>query len=119
VFFLIKSVMDQITYADFSKVEFRIGEIIEAVKVPESDKLIRMRVDFGEMGVKTVYSGIHKWYKPEDLINKKTVFVVNMIPKKIMGEESEAMIFTADDEESDKISILLLEKEMKNGIKVI
>ena len=77
-----------------------------------------MRVDFGEMGVKTVYSGICKWYSPEDLINKKTVFVVNMIPKKIMGEESEAMIFAADDEENDKISILLLEQEMENGVKV-
>lgn len=111
--------MDQITYVDFSKVEFRIGQIIEAVRVLESDKLIRMRVDFGEMGVKTVYSGIYKWYAPEDLINKKTVFVVNMIPKKIMGEESEAMIFTADDEDNDKISLLFLEKDVKNGAKVI
>ncbi|MFA5827967.1 MAG: methionine--tRNA ligase [Candidatus Shapirobacteria bacterium] len=110
--------MDQITYADFSKVEFRVGQIIEAVCVPKSEKLIRMRVDFGELGVKTVYSGIHKWYEPEELIDKKTVFVVNMVPKKIMGEESEAMIFAADDEENGMISILLLEKDMKNGVKV-
>lgn len=110
--------MDQITYADFSKIDFRVGQIVEAVKVPESEKLIKMKVDFGDMGMKTVYSGIYKWYKPEDLVNKKTVFVVNMVPKKIMGEESEAMIFGADDEEEGVMSILLLEKEMKNGVKV-
>jgi len=111
--------MDQITYADFSKVDFRVGQIIEAIKVPESEKLIRMRVDFGEMGIKTVYSGIYKWYSPEYLINKKTVFVVNMVPKKIMGEDSEAMIFGADDEENNSMSLLLLDKDIKNGARVI
>jgi len=110
--------MDQITYADFSKVDFRIGQIIEAISIPESEKLIRMRVDFGAFGIKIVYSGIYKWYKPEELINKKTVFVVNMIPKKIMGEESEAMIFGAEDEEKEIMSILILEKDMENGVRV-
>lgn len=110
--------MDLIDYADFAKVEFRIGEIKEAVKVPESEKLIRMRVDFGEFGEKTVFSGIYKWYKPEDLIGKKTVFVLNIKPRKIMGELSEAMIFAAGDEENNNVSILFLDKDVKNGTQV-
>jgi methionyl-tRNA synthetase len=111
--------MEQINYADFAKVEFRIGKIIEAKDVEESDKLIRMIVDFGEeLGQKVVFSGIRKWYSASDLLNKKTVFVVNIIPKKIMGEESGAMIFGAEDEKLNQMSILLLDKDLPAGSKV-
>jgi len=111
--------MEQITYADFAKVEFRVGEIVEAKNVEESDKLIRMIVDFGqELGQKIVYSGIRHWYSPTDLLNKKTIFVINIVPKKIMGEESGAMIFAAEDKSDDKLSILILEKDLPNGTKV-
>ena len=111
--------MDSISFEDFAKVDFRVGQITEAVEVEGSDKLIRMVVDFGsEMESKVVFSGIKKWYSAKDLINKRSVFVVNMIPKKIMGEVSEAMIFGAEDEVEDQMSILLLDKELKNGTKV-
>lgn len=110
--------MDLIDYADFAKVEFKIGEIKEAEKVEESEKLVKLKVDFGEFGEKTVFSGIYKWYKPENLIGKKTVFVMNVKPKKIMGELSEAMIFAAGDEENDNVSILFLDKDVKNGTQV-
>lgn len=111
--------MEEINYADFAKVEFRVGEIVEAVNVEESDKLIRMIVDFGEeLGQKVVFSGIRHWYSPLELLNKKTVFVVNIIPKKIMGEESGAMIFGAEDEDSDQMSILMLDKDLPVGTKV-
>ncbi len=111
--------MDQITYADFAKVDFRVGEIVEANNVEQSEKLIRLIVDFGEdIGKKIVFSGIRKWYQPEELINKKTVFVTNMIPKKIMGEESGAMIFGAETEDGSEMSILILEKDLPKGSKV-
>ena len=111
--------MEQITYDDFAKVEFRVGEIVEAIEVEKSEKLIRLVVDFGkELGQKIVYSGIKKWYSPADLLNIKTVFVVNMIPKKIMGEESGAMIFGAEDEENNQMSLLTLDKDLPAGTKV-
>lgn len=108
--------MDQIKYDDFAKVEFMIGEIKEAIKVEESEKLLRLQVDFGEENLRTVFSGIAKNYNPEELIGKKTVFVTNIIPRKIMGEESEAMIFAAENDE--KNSILFLDKDLPNGSKV-
>jgi len=108
--------MDQIKYDDFAKVEFKIGEIKEAVEVEGSEKLLRLQVDFGEEKLRNIFSGIKKWYNPIDLIGKKTVFVTNIHPRKIMGVESEAMIFAAGDEEN--ISILLLDKDAKNGTKV-
>ena len=118
--------MDQITWNDFAKIEFRVGEIVEAKNVETSEKLIRMVVDFGqELGQKVVFSGIRKYYQPEELLNKKTVFIVNMVPKKIMGEESQAMIFAASTEVaasqgavSEEMSILLLEIDLPNGSKV-
>lgn len=115
--------MEQINYADFAKVEFRVGEIIEAEDVEKSEKLLRLLVNFSdELGQKIVYSGIKQWYSPADLLNKKTVFVVNMIPKKIMGEESEAMIFAASADatasQGEKLSILILDKELPVGTKV-
>jgi len=116
---MLKLLMELITYDDFAKVEFRVGEILEAKAVEKSEKLIRMVVDFGEdFGKKIVFSGIRKWYEPLQLLNVKTVFIVNMPPKKIMGEESQAMIFAAEDETDNKISILLLETEIKNGSRV-
>ena len=110
--------MDQIKYDDFAKVQFLVGEIKEAVEVEESDKLLRLQVDFGEENLRNVFSGIKKWYKPEDLIGKKTVFVTNIVPRKIMGEESQAMIFGAEDLAEENMSILLLDKDLPNGSKV-
>lgn len=108
--------MELISYDYFNKVDVRVGQIVEVIKVERSDKLLRMKVDFGEMGIKIVFSGIYTWYKPEDLINKKTVFVVNVEPKKVIGELSEAMIFAAGDGETT--STLWLDKDVPNGTRV-
>lgn len=112
--------MEQIKYEDFTKVEMRVGKIVEAINVEESEKLIRMIVDFGpEIGQKLVFSGIRHWYQPGELLNKTSIFVVNMLPKKIMGEESSAIILGAENEDEDKLSILFLEKEMPLGTRVL
>jgi len=110
--------MDQIKYDDFAKVEFLVGQIREAVEVEGSEKLLRLQVDFGEENLRTVFSGIKKWYSPTDLIDKKTVFVTNIRPRKIMGEESQAMIFGAEDGSGENMSILLLDKDLPVGSKV-
>jgi methionyl-tRNA synthetase len=110
--------MDQIKYDDFAKVEFKVGEIKEAVEVEGSEKLLKLQVDFGEENLRTVFSGIKKWYSPGDLVGKKTVFVTNIKPRKIMGEESQAMIFAAENETGENISLLLLDKDLPVGSKV-
>jgi methionyl-tRNA synthetase len=110
--------MDQIKYDDFAKVEFKIGEIKEAIEVEGSEKLLRLQVDFGEENLRTVFSGIKKWYSPTDLIGKKTVFVTNITPRKIMGEESQAMIFGAEDQDGENMSVLFLDKDLPVGSKV-
>ena len=69
---------DLIGVEDFLKIELRVGEINGAESVPESDKLIIMKVDFGEHGKRTILAGIAKSYQPSDLIGKQAVFVVNL-----------------------------------------
>ncbi|MBU1200568.1 methionine--tRNA ligase [Patescibacteria group bacterium] len=86
-----------VSYSDFEKLDFRVGEVVEA-SVPEwSNKLLRLEVDFGdEIGKRIIFSGIKKWYKPEDLVGQKYIFLVNMEPKKMGEEESEGMMIMAD-----------------------
>jgi methionyl-tRNA synthetase len=85
-----------ITYDDFAKLDLRVGTVINCEEKEGSDKLLRLTVDFGEEGKRNILSGIKKWYKPADLINKQFVFVFNLAPRKMMGEDSEGMILAAD-----------------------
>ncbi len=118
--------MEEIKYADFAKVEFKVGEIKEAIIVPDSEKLLRLQVDFGEEKLRTVFSGIRKYYDPNYLVGKKTVFVTNVSPRRIMNEMSEAMIFAASKEIKNEeneiidedVSVLFLDKDVPNGSKV-
>lgn len=114
--------MDPITIDDFAKADLRVGEILTAVKVEWSEKLIKMEVDFGNPlsggGKKIVFSGILKWYQPEELVGKQAVFVINLPEKKIREEISQAMILTAYKAETDTLSILMIDKKMDNGTKV-
>ena len=88
-----------IAYADFDKLDIRVGTVIEASAPEWSAKLIRYVVDFGEtIGKRVLFSGIRKWYAPEDLIGKQYCFVVNLEPKKMGEEESQGMMIMADTE---------------------
>ena len=72
-----------------------VGQITQAEKVEDSNKLLRLQVDFGDEN-RQVISGIAKYYSTEELLNKKLVFVTNLAVRKIMGLESQAMILAAD-----------------------
>ncbi|HVF69215.1 MAG TPA: hypothetical protein VNA13_01475 [Xanthomonadales bacterium] len=87
-----------INYDDFAKLDIRVGTVIECVEKEGSDKLLRLTVDFGDEGTRNILSGIKQWYKPLDLKDKQFVFVFNLEPRKIMGEESEGMILAAEGE---------------------
>lgn len=115
--------MDKVTYDDFSKLDIRIGTIVEA-EVPEwSHWVMKLTVEFGEeLGTKIVFSGIMKFYKPDELVGKQFPFVINLEPKKIGPEKelSEAMMIMAvpkDDEETAPV-LFQLQSEVDNGTKV-
>ncbi|HJW43889.1 MAG TPA: methionine--tRNA ligase [Geothrix sp.] len=80
----------------FFKVDLRVGRILEAERVPKSDKLIKMKVDIG-LEQRTIVGGIGKAYDPEQLLNRQVVVVANLAPRKLMGIESHGMLLAASD----------------------
>lgn len=87
-----------ILFEDFAKLDLRVGKILDCEEKEGSDRLLRLTVDFGEEGKRTVLSGIKEWYRPEDLMGKLFIFVFNLAPRNIMGEESQGMILATDGE---------------------
>lgn len=87
-----------IEFADFQKLDMRIGTIVAADQHPNADKLLRFDVDLGEGHTRQIVSGIAAHFKPADLIGKQVVVVANLPPRKLRGLESQGMILTAESE---------------------
>ncbi len=86
---------DPITFADYAKVEVRVGKIV-AAEVPEgSEKLLKFSVDFGSEN-RTIFSGIKEWYTAEELVGVTTIWVTNIPPQKTPFGESQGMLFACD-----------------------
>ena len=104
-----------INIEDFSKVILKIGKVIEAERVAKSDKLIKLKVNTGE--IRQIVAGIGKNYSPEELINKFIVVVCNLKPAKLMGIESQGMLLAASDSEG-RLAILTTEREVSVGARI-
>jgi methionyl-tRNA synthetase len=107
---------DEITFADFEKIDLCIGKIVEATQVPESKKLIRILVEFGSEKRQAV-AGLLKYYKPEELVGKKCVFLLNLQRRMLAGIESQCMILAAEDA-TGNVSVLQPEKDLAEGSKI-
>jgi methionyl-tRNA synthetase len=107
---------DQISYDDFAKLDIRIGLIVAAEMVPDTDKLIKCTVDLGEMGERTIVSGIAQWKKPEELVGKKLPYIVNLAPRMLRGVESQGMLLAASDENG--VALLQPERDVPQGTKL-
>ena len=86
---------ETIEFDDFTKLDMRVGTIIEAVKVPKTKKLLQLKVDVG-IDTRTIVSGIAESFKPEDIIGQKVTVLVNLAPRKLRGVESQGMILMTD-----------------------
>lgn len=91
--------MDEIQYDDFAKVEIRIGTIVAAERVPDTDKLLKCTIDFGELGVRTIVSGIAQWKEPDMLVGRQCPYIVNLAPRVLRGVESRGMLLAGTDDE--------------------
>ncbi len=89
---------EEISFDEFSKMDIRIGKVIEAESVPKSKKLLKLLVDTG-IDKRTVLSGIAGHYSPEEMLGKQVTILVNLAPRKIMGFESQGMILMAEDKD--------------------
>lgn len=107
---------DEITYDDFAKLDIRIGTVVAAELVPETDKLIKCTIDFGEAGQRTIVSGIAQWKKPEELVGKQLPYIFNLAPRMLRGVESQGMLLAASDEAG--VALLQPERAVPAGTKL-
>lgn len=105
---------DETTFDDFQKMDIRIGTIIAAEKMPKSDKLLKLKIDTG-IDQRTVLSGIAKYYAPEDIIGQQVTLLVNLAPRKMMGEISQGMILMAENPDGELSFVSPTKTNMENG----
>jgi methionyl-tRNA synthetase len=107
---------ETIDFDDFTKLDIRIGTILEAEKVAKTKKLLKLKVDVG-IDVRTIVSGIAESFSPEEIIGQQVAVLVNLAPRKIRGVESQGMILMADTPDG-KLAFVEPEKVVKNGQEV-
>ena len=102
-----------ITIDQFFETKLRSGEIVAAEKMKKAKKLLKLQIDDGRGG-RQIVSGIAKWYTPEELIGKKIIFVANLAPKPLCGEDSNGMILAVSASEED-VRVIFLDSDVPNG----
>jgi methionyl-tRNA synthetase len=105
-----------ITIDDFAKIDLRTAKVLEAEKMPKSNRLLKLKVDVGEPEPRTILAGIAESYEPEQLVGKSIVIVANLAPRKMMGLESQGMVLAASPDGGK--AIVLNSDPAPPGIKV-
>lgn len=106
-----------IDFEDFTKLDMRVGTILEAEKIPKTKKLLKLKVDVG-IDVRTIVSGIAESFNPQDVIGQKVTVLTNLAPRKIKGVESNGMILMTETPDN-KLSFIEPEKDnIKNGMEI-
>ena len=106
----------EITFDDFMKMQFQVGEIVSCEAVPKSKKLLCSQVRVGSQ-MKQIVSGIRKYYTPEEMVGKKVMVLVNLKPAKLAGVLSEGMLLCAEDAEGN-LALMTPEKAMPAGAEI-
>jgi methionyl-tRNA synthetase len=108
------SSVGHISIEQFSAVQVRVGTVVTAEIVDGSDKLLRLQVSIGELGVKQIFSGIRAWVKPEELVNRSVLVVANLAPRKMKFGTSEGMLLSTD-LQSGGITPVYVSSDLKEG----
>ena len=104
-----------ITIDDFDKVKIKVGEILACERVEKADKLLKSQVKIGDE-VRTIVSGIAKYYSPEEMVGKRVLVVTNLAPRKLRGIESSGMILCA--ENGEDLCLATIEKDLPSGSEI-
>jgi methionyl-tRNA synthetase len=104
------------TFDDFMKMDIRPATVLEAERVPKTDKLLKLTIDTG-IDTRTIVSGIAEYYSPEEMVGKQICILANLAPRKIKGIESQGMILMAK-EEDGKMRIVTPEEKLANGAQI-
>lgn len=107
----------EISYDDFAKLEIRVGTVMAAELIPDTDKLLKCTIDFGDFGVRTIVSGIALFRKPEEIIGKQLPYIVNLAPRMLRGVESQGMLLAASPG-GEGLALLIPDTQVPNGTKL-
>ena len=107
-------VKETVAFEDFQKLDIRVAIVKACEKVKKSKKLLRFSLDDGSGTDRTILSGIAQWYEPEQMVGKRVLFIANLAPRKIMGEESHGMILSAVNYDGN-LSVTTTLDEVKGG----
>ena len=105
-----------VQFEDFAKLDLRVGTVLTAERMPKSDKLLKFLIDDG-FEKRTILSGIAKHYSPEEMVGKQVMFVANLAPRKMMGQESNGMILMAEDRDGS-LALMQPNKTIWDGAQV-
>ncbi len=106
-----------ISYEEFRKTELRVGKILEAERVEQSDKLLKLKVDLGTE-TRQIVAGIGKHYQPERLVGTSIIIVANLEPRALMGLESQGMLLAASDEGKTTLVLVRPDNDIAPGSSV-
>ena len=111
---------DAVDFETFSKSDFRAVKVKDCVAVPKSKKLLQFTLDDGSGTDRTILSGIHEYYEPEELIGKTAIAIVNLPPRKMMGIDSCGMLISAVHEEDGRegLNLLMVDDRIPAGAKL-
>lgn len=116
---------DEVDFDTFSKSDFRAVKVKECVAVPKSKKLLQFTLDDGTGADRTILSGIHAYYEPEELVGKTLIAITNLPPRKMMGVASEGMLMSAihevpgdDGEPEERLNLLMVDDRIPAGAKL-
>lgn len=113
---------EEVDFDTFSKSDFRAVKVKECVAVPKSKKLLRFTLDDGTGTDRTILSGIHAYYEPEELVGKTLIAITNLPPRKMMGIESCGMLLSAvnnlKDSEDEELHLLMVDNHIPAGAKL-
>lgn len=110
---MINPIKPTISFDDFAKVDLRVGTIISADDLEDSNKLLKLIVDIG-VEKRQIIAGVKKFYKVEDLVGKQIVIIANLEPKSLAGYESQGMLLAANNDEGGPV-VLMPEKAVTDG----
>lgn len=106
-----------VSYEDFAKLDIRVGTVVAAEQIPETDKLLKCTVDFGDLGTRIIVSGIAFFRKPDDIVGKQLPYIVNLAPRVLRGVESQGMLLAAAPA-GDGLALLVPDVHVPNGTKL-
>ena len=110
------SVPTEVTFDEFKKIDARVGTVTQVERVPRTEKLYRILVDLGPLGIRQTLSSLVGYYEPDELVGRRIIFLYNLKPTKFSGEVSQGMLLAAEQE--SKLALLTTDREIANGARI-